>query len=222
MKRKTLTIAVAILVLIVSAVCLVACNKNKTQNTPFDNVSRRTDAYYAGECERFAVSVERGVREKTFIADGVATDVDAFCELTIQPLKSNDYQSISYVLSGGTSTLSGELTVGQYGEFTASVALDFVPEKATITAGNATSEIDLSSVLEGALTSQDVINIAKREFKDKIDAEYNQGKSEREIYVKLITADRASYYYYVSFIGDGVDYWAMLVDPKTGEIISKK
>ena len=83
-------------------------------------------------------------------------------------------------------------------------------------------EIDLSSVLEGALTADQVIDIAKQEFKDKIDAEYAQGKADREIYVKLITADRTTYYYYVSFIGDGVDYWAMLADVKTGEVISKK
>ena len=91
-----------------------------------------------------------------------------------------------------------------------------------MTAGKEQSEIDLSSVLEGALTSQDVINIAKKEFKEKIDAEYSEGKADREIYVKLITADRTNYYYYVSFIGDGTDYWAMLVDIKTGAIVSKK
>ena len=80
----------------------------------------------------------------------------------------------------------------------------------------------MSSVLDGAITADDVINIAKTEFKDKLDAEYAQGKPEREIYLKLITADRTSYYYYVSFIGDGVDYWAMLVEPKTGAIITQK
>ena len=145
-----------------------------------------------------------------------------FCEINIQPLKTNEYEKITYVLSGQDKTLSGELTGGTFGEFTASIALDFVPDKIVVTAGKEQSEIDLSSVLEGALTSQDVINIAKKEFKEKIDAEYSEGKADREIYVKLITADRTNYYYYVSFIGDGTDYWAMLVDIKTGAIVSKK
>ena len=74
---------------------------------------------------------------------------------------------------------------------------------------------------EGALSPEDVINIAKEEFKETLDKEATVGK-EREIYVKIITGDRENYYYYVSFIGDGVDYLAMLVEPKTGKVVSKK
>ena len=71
------------------------------------------------------------------------------------------------------------------------------------------------------MTPEDVINIAKNEFKETLDKEATTGK-EREIYLKIITGDRENYYYYVSFIGDGVDYLAVLIDPKTGKIVSKK
>lgn len=221
MKRKIALVGVAILVLLCTLACFVACNKTKKQEQS-DNVSRRTDAYYAGESEFFSVSVEKGRRERNFVADGTATDVIDFCEINIQPLKSNDYEKIAYVLSGEGSTLSGELTGGNFGEFTASITLDFVPNKVVVTAGENKSEIDLCSVLDGALTSSDVINIAKNELKDKIAAENSEGKPDREIYVKLITADRTNYYYYVSFIGEGTDYWAMLVDIKSGAIVSRK
>lgn len=221
MKRKIALVGVAILVLLCTLACFVACNKTKKQEQS-DNVSRRTDAYYAGESELFSVSVEKGRRERNFVADGTATDVIDFCEINIQPLKSNDYEKIAYVLSGEGSTLSGELTGGNFGEFTASITLDFVPNKIVVTAGENKSEIDLCSVLDGALTSSDVINIAKNELKDKIAAENSEGKPDREIYVKLITADRTNYYYYVSFIGEGTDYWAMLVDIKSGSIVSRK
>lgn len=221
MKRKIALVGVAILVLLCTLACFVACNKTKKQEQS-DNVSRRTDAYYAGESELFSVSVEKGRRERNFVADGTATDVIDFCEINIQPLKSNDYEKIAYVLSGEGSTLSGELTGGNFGEFTASITLDFVPNKVVVTAGENKSEIDLCSVLDGALTSSDVINIAKNELKDKIAAENSEGKPDREIYVKLITADRTNYYYYVSFIGEGTDYWAMLVDIKSGTIVSRK
>lgn len=221
MKRKIALVGVAILVLLCTLACFVACNKTKKQEQS-DNVSRRTDAYYAGESELFSVSVEKGRRERNFVADGTATDIIDFCEINIQPLKSNDYEKIAYVLSGEGSTLSGELTGGNFGEFTASITLDFVPNKIVVTAGENKSEIDLCSVLDGALTSSDVINIAKNELKDKIAAENSEGKPDREIYVKLITADRTNYYYYVSFIGEGTDYWAMLVDIKSGSIVSRK
>ena len=48
---------------------------------------------------------------------------------------------------------------------------------------------------------------------------------QREIYIKLVNAlpdDEAPYYYYVSFIKSPADYWALLLDPVKGEVISKK
>lgn len=221
MKRKIPLTIISIAMLCMAIFSLCACNK-KGNEQKSDNVSRTTSEYYAGESSDFAVTIEKGRRERTFIADGVATDVVDFCDITVVPLKTNDLKQISYVVSADDKTLSGTIDGGTYGEFCTSVSLDFVPKAVTITVGDKNDEIDMSSVLDGAITADDVINIAKTEFKDKLDAEYAQGKPEREIYLKLITADRMSYYYYVSFIGDGVDYWAMLVEPKTGAIITQK
>ena len=145
-----------------------------------------------------------------------------FCQITVIPLKSNDYKSINFVIKGDDSTLSGEITTSDFGEFFSLIELGFTPKTITVTAGEETCEIELTDMLEGKLTSSDAVNIAKDAFKDKIAKENEEGKAEREIYVKLITGDRTNYYYYVSFIGDGVDYWAMLIDPSTGDIISKR
>lgn len=221
MKRKKCLILVAILCVISSLLALCACNKKGNEDVK-DNVSRLTEAYYAGESELFAVSIETGIREKNFIADGVAKDVCDFQEIIITPLKSNDFQVVSYMICADDKTLSGEIKCGKSGEFVDSIALDFVPKTISVTAGDVKSDVELNSILEGKLSATDVINIAKDALKDRIDKEYSEGKAEREIYVKLITADRESYYYYVSFIGDGVDYWAMLVDPASGNIISQK
>lgn len=221
MKRKNCLILVSILCLLSLAFCLVACNK-KPHSEQNGNVSRLTEAYYAGESDLFAVSIEKGKREKTFIADGIAKDVCPFTELVVTPLKSNDFEVISYVISADDKTLSGEVKCGKGGEFVASIALDFVPKTITLSVGDTKSDIELNSILQGKLSSLDVINIAKEALKDNIAKEYAEGKPEREIYLKLITADRESYYYYVSFISEGVDYWAMLIDPSTGNIISKK
>lgn len=221
MKRKILLAITAIVVLICAVGVLVACNPKESEK-PADNISRQTNAYFAGESEQFAVSIEVGKREKIFIADGKATDVEDFCQITITPLTAGSYEAVNYVVSGGENTLSGEITSSNYGEYTATVNLEFTPKTVTVTAGDVTSEIELANILEGALNSADVVNIAKEEFKDKLQKEIDEGKGEREIYVKLITGDRMTYYYYVSFIGDGVDYWAMLIDPKTGDVVSKR
>ena len=220
MKRKIVILVVATILICASILCLSACNRQKDEKTG-DNISRLTAEYYVGESELFAVTVEKGRREKNFIADGKATDVQDFAEVTILPLKTNDYEEITYVLNGENATLEGTVKKSEYGEYTAQIALDFVPTSVTLTAGETSETIDLASVLEGALTPEDVINIAKNEFKETLDKEATTGK-EREIYLKIITGDRENYYYYVSFIGDGVDYLAVLIEPKTGKIVSKK
>lgn len=221
MKRKILLIVLAITLVFGCIASFVACNKKANENCENGMISRLTREYYAGESELFAVVVEKGEREKNFIADGKATDVQPFATIAITPLKSNDYKEISYVLNGESATLSGKLDKSEYGEYSAAITLDFVPTTVTVTAGDDTSEIDLASVLDGALSAEDVINIAKAEFKETLDKEAEAGK-EREIYLKIITGDRTNYYYYVSFIGEGVDYLAVLIEPKTGKIVSKK
>lgn len=77
-------------------------------------------------------------------------------------------------------------------------------------------------MLADCLGGYDAAQLARERFADRIAAEQQAGAYNREIFVKLITGDRITYYYYVSFIGEGVDYWAVLIDPATGEIVSEK
>lgn len=221
MKRKLILIMVAIVTAVFLGVALTACNRGGAGKSN-GNISRQTDAYYVGESETFAVSVEFGKREKVFIADGKATDVQSFVQITVVPLVQNDFESVAFVIAGNSSTLSGNVDKSEYGEFSTAIMLDFAPVSVTVTAGETTSEIQLVNILEGALSAADIVNIAKDEFKERIEKEAAEGKVEREIYIKLISGDRETYYYYISFIGEGVDYWAMLIEPKTGNVVSKK
>lgn len=221
MKRKCFLILTLILCIGTLFGVMCACNKT-SDDSPSDNICRITQEFYAGESDAFYASIEKGRREATFIADGVARDVGDFIELTILPLKSNSYTTLNYTVSDDLNTLSGEIEAGKHGEFAASIALDFIPTKITVCAEEAENEIELSSVLEGAITAEQAIEIAKEELANAINKEYEEGKPEREIYLKLISADRTTYFYYVSFIGEGVDYWAMLINPQTGEIVSRK
>ena len=91
-----------------------------------------------------------------------------------------------------------------YGETTAEVALE-----------NAITEIDNVRALE----------IAAETFKEDIDAALASGGFGRETYVKLVRNDHdpeGGYYWFVSFIADRDDYWAALIDSKTGEVISTR
>lgn len=220
MKRK-LSFLIAAALLSILPFAFAACNKTEVKTKP-DNISRQTDAYYAGENADFAVSIEFGKSEKPFIADGKCAGAENFVRLTVTPLIKNDFEKIGYSVFASDSEFSGELTAGDRGDFWDDIALNFSPEKITLVAGDSNCEIQLKNVLDGALSAADAVNIAKAEFAEKIAAEKEEGKQDREIYMKLITGDRKDYFYYVSFIGEGADYWALLLNPQSGEVITKK
>lgn len=223
MRRKTVIVILLLSALALSALCLAACDRGSSEDDRPKDISRMVSAFYAGECEDFAVTFERGSKEEPFIADGKTTSVVDFSSLRVIPLRATEASEISFVLSGSAGeSVSGKLTAGTFGEFRAEVAAEFAPVKVTLTAGELTREIDLGDVLSGCLSGYDAVEIARREFASRSDAEGQEGEQAREIFVKLITGDRTAYYYYVSFIGEGVDYWAVLLDPATGEVVSKR
>ncbi len=220
MKKKLLFSLLAILI-VATLPLLAACNR-QDETEPKSNICRETLSFYAGENENFSATVEFGRREKQFIADGKATDVTDFVQLTVVPLKSGEYDAIAYELKAEDKSLSGTLEKPSHGEYNAIVTLDFAPTSICLNAGETSCEIPLANVLTDCLSADDAINIAKDAFKDRLEKEAADGKPEREIYLKLITGDRKTYYYYVSFIGEGVDYWAALVSPTDGEVVSRK
>ena len=218
--KKKIFVIFAISVMVACMLLLAACNGGKIQDKPASDISRITTSYLAGESELFAVSLESGMREKAFIADGKVTDVAPFVELKITPLKAADAEGLDFVLASSDATLSGKIDKGTNGEFKTALDLTFVPDKITVTMGEQSSEIDLCNVLEGAISADQAISIARETFKDKLESEAAEGKT-REVYLKLITGDRENYYYYVSFIGDGVNYLAALIS-LDGNVVSKR
>ncbi len=220
MKRKLMIFVLAIVVIFVS-VAFAACNKKETENED-DNVSRIVNSYFVGETENFKVTLEEGAREKNFVADGVATNVKPFAEMIITPQKVIEVENIEYTIKGENSTINGTVITDKFGAYKTEVsALDFVPVSITLSVGENAEEIEICNVLQDKLTAVDVINIAQREFEERILQEQADGLS-REVYVKLISADNENYYYYVSYIGKGVDYWGLLINPDDGTIISKR
>ncbi len=218
--KKKIFMLLAISLTIACSLIFVACNRVGIKKEEPSDISRVTSSYIAGESELFAVSLESGMREKAFIADGKVTDVAPFAELKIVPLKAADAEGIDFVLASDDATLSGRIDKGTNGEFKTALDIAFVPDKITVTMGEQTSEIDLCNVLESAISAENAISIAREAFKDKLESEAADGKT-REVYLKLITGDRENYYYYVSFIGDGVNYLAALIS-LDGNIVSKR
>ena len=220
MMKKFIAVLFTLIILVAMAT-LCACNLTEEPQEE-SNVSREVLAFYAGENEDFAISIDVMKKEKSFIADGRTTEVVGSAELIVVPLKVHDNREYVFSVTDGTATLGGTIKGNQFGEYSMEITLDFVPKSITIGEGECAQTISLVNILDGKLTSADVINIAEKEFEERILSEKEAGKYNREIYVKLITGDRQHYYYYVSYIGEGVDYWALLLDPETGAVVSKK
>ncbi|MCQ2602467.1 MAG: hypothetical protein MJ193_00925, partial [Clostridia bacterium] len=186
--KKKLMIIVSAMVVCVSLLAFTACNKKETEKEN-GNISRIVNAYFVGESDNFLITIEKGEREKNFVADGVATDVQSFSEMIITPQKVIDVESVEYTIKGENAEIKGTSTTNKFGEYKMDVsALDFEPLSVTISVGETAEDIMLFDVLKDKLTALDVINIAEREFEERILQEQADGQT-REVYVKLISAD---------------------------------
>lgn len=226
---------IGITILLVTALALFAAcgGKGKTEGkTGLEKrVSTYHDAVFVGANEDFGVSFITGEAEKLIVIDGEVGETAPFATLTVTPLSSALFNNTyTYLLKGETGEKTGELVKDVIGasfsaEVPAAEEIGKVLSLTVIAEGILESEVTLANKLEGALTWREILAVAEKELAEVITAESDTGNLQREIYIKLVNAlsdSDAPYYYYVSFIKSPSDYWALLLDPMTGEVISKK
>ena len=226
---------VAVTAFLVLSLCLfVACKEG--QNEPEKQglerfVSTYHEAVYAGADEDFGVGFITGEGEKVIVIDGKVGETAPFATLTVTPLSAGLFNNTyTYVLKGETGEKTGELVKDVIGaSFSAEVQgageIGKILSVAVVSEGILESEISLVNKQEGGLTWREALAAAEKALSEEITAESDTGELPREIYVKLVNAladSDAPYYYYVSFMKSPSDYWALLLDPTTGEVISKK
>lgn len=226
---------IAVTALIVLSLCLfVACKE--TPSEPEKQglerfVSTYHEAVYVGSNEDFGVSFVTGEAEKLIVIDGKVGEIAPFATLTVTPLSAGLFNNTyTYVLKGESGEKTGDLAKDVIGAtFSAEVAgageIGKVLSVAVVSDGILDSEITLVNKQEGCLTWREALAVAEKALSEEITAESDTGELPREIYVKLVNAladSDAPYYYYVSFMKSPSDYWALLLDPVSGEIVSKK
>ena len=230
--KKTLLIILTIVLTLGVALSLFGCKKGKKPNDVdiSKNVSYAETHRYVGENDDFKVAVTSGVREWLFIADGKATDVINFTEITVIPLKAKmQNKTFSYVLNYEGGSVEGELKRDVVTHnFTSAVDAENFKDcikSVVIKCDKDEIEIPLENALNGKIDYRKVLDIAKSALKDEIGANTTDGVLNREIMIKLVRDRRAPdspYYWYVSFIAGDSGYWALLINPETGDIVSKK
>ncbi len=234
--KKILIVIIALMLTLACLFSLAACKKKTEENAEErtgleKNVSTFHDAVYVGANDDFSLQLVTGESEKLIVIDGKVGELARFATLTVTPLTASLFNNTyTYTVIGEAGERSGDLVKDVIGA-TFSAELRDIAEIGKVTAVKVVaadileSEIPLANKLEGTLGWKDVLKIAEEELKESIQAESDTGALEREIYIKLVNAlpdDEAPYYYYVSFIKSPADYWALLLDPVKGEVISKK
>src|SRR5574344_1394855 len=109
--KRFFYVITAVFFLVFFVVGFSACNKKKNITCDLNsNISYAETHKYIGAADDFRVSVTVGIREKLFIADGVAKDVADFARISVIPLKTSLLnKTFSYVLKGEGCELTGNL-----------------------------------------------------------------------------------------------------------------
>ena len=178
-----------------------------------------------GHSSNFSVTVRAGDAEKCFLTDGKALEVGAFCRISLSVINNVYSKAKSFdfkLLTESGDSVSGVIekdgaTLEFYGSV--NIADPSKIKSVTVEYGNSRHDVItlnnlLTDRLSGAQAYEKAVSIFSREIKDNT----KNGVFNREIYVKFVTGygGEEPYYWYVAFIASDTDYWAVLLDSKTG------
>lgn len=225
MKKVKLIVAVFLAAVLCIGFAGCADSEDKAIENAISEI--RTDSY-RGKGEIFSVTLSTGKREQPYAADGVSNDLVEFAVLTVTP-KNSMGGEFSYSFSVNGKDYSGVFSETPYGISYAVDLKETLPSVREITvninADTASEQIVLTNVLtENSISAEDALEKAKTEFADVLDGLISNGKLNAEIYIKLLN-DRSNhdskYYWYVAIVNKEA-YYAVVINPETGEIVAKK
>ena len=223
----------AIIPIAILAVIIVACVGCAEQKTNLEKISERTsymqNALYTASDDNFDVSLSIIMQEEHFIADGKTDKVMNVSTLTLTPHNadalSNTYE---YTLKGSKSSATGSISKNRLGINLACKIENIADlgdlESLTLTLNETSLEYSLSNICPAECNAENALEIAYNHYKEKIDTSLADNSFDRECYVKLITQteEDGKYFWYVSFIKNKGDYWSVIVDPQTKEVVNAR
>lgn len=220
------------LVLLVGVLSFTACGK--TELNLADYVIEERFNIYSGVDNDYMVTFSSGMREENYDLDGVKNNMVEFGILTISKI---DYtamkvQDYTYSINIGEFNTTGNLTKNDYYNGCYSIdinkaALNNEPINVVITANNVSFNKELANnSKEFSVDKNAALNIAGNEIKNKVDELMHDKNNKIEVVVKITndysTMGVKNYYWYVGVISTNNETIGVLIDAKTGDIISKK
>lgn len=215
--KKLLSLIVCVL-----CVLLVACDTPIEKREP--NLSELRDEVMTAQSEQMKISLMSGVRENPFVIDGVPGEKTPFTVVTITPTGFGETTVFSYAIYLGEEKMEGTFSKHPF-KNTWSFE---IPHKAsgnvalTITADGYAENFNLASVkTSDMIDAAEALEIAEIRLKDRVKALTSDGKLNAEIYIRFLEnpiSSEGGYYWYVAFVPDKYEVYAVLIDPVTREI----
>jgi len=224
--HKIVLLGLVLVLSVVSMIVFAGCGGTKLQEIAKNSISELHLNYFSGKTQNFEVAMWSGLREEPYAADGVKGDLVEFCVLSIVPALGFDAQAVEYTAEINKQTHSG---VFERSPFDRSFASDL---KITINDGdeifvylilNGETEIaKLDCVSAGfVIKNTQALDIAIQHFAEEDDV-LNKFRKGLEGQCKIITTDKnlGIYFWYVCFFNAQNERVAVVIDPKSGEIVA--
>ncbi|MBR7160618.1 MAG: hypothetical protein IKD20_06240 [Clostridia bacterium] len=219
------------IVLIFSIVCSLVMASCSTQVDAFEqSISYKQLSMLVGSTDNFTISVVASVTESPYMADGIAESTHPQCKIVVK--SSSDLSlvsNLSYRFEYNNEMIEGTFQLDKLrGVLYADTGvIDHSKDMKSITLYDDTTSIDvsLSNVMEGSISVDEVIDIAKEEFATDIEANTIDGVYQKEVYLKYIADQHKTeveYYWYVALISKDRTFSAILISPTTGEVIARR
>lgn len=213
------------------SVVFVGCNNLKVYDYVKNNIAEYRQNLYVGENEKIAVSLTSGCREKDYVVNGLCTNPIEFAVLTFNlKQKQTMPETVNYVLTVGTSRYDGLLEKNPYnGSYVCDIkkiieSSDVITAK--IIAGDFVEYVELKSVTDNWNVNYDnALRLACVELKNELLTLIENNEFYGECYIKIINDEVVSenhYFWYVNFVSRSGKTFAVVIDPISNEIMTKK
>lgn len=212
------------LILFTFVFTLVGCTRSDVEILK-KNTAEVREKLWLGEVDNISVSFTCGIREKTYIANGIATDVVEFGIIAFE-LADESIENCKYELLLGDKKYFGDLQKNPFDNtFVSDIGNRYFGN--TIVAKLITEiksiEIVLESVSNWKVDSNKVYEIVAKHYKREINSLTLNGVFAGEVYIKILN-DKDKYandfYWYVSLINTTGGTLQLIISKDTGEILS--
>ena len=188
------------------------------------NLSELRDEVMVAAGDGMKISLISGVREDPFVIDGAPGEKKPFTVVTITPDGFNENAAFSYSLYIGESKFEGNFSKHPF-KNTWSFEISERAEGSaalTVTCDGYAENFELKSVrTEEMIDAAAALEIAEIRLKDRIKEHTVSGELNAEIYIRFLEnpiSSEGGYYWYVAFVPEKYEVYAVLIDPLTREI----